>query len=139
MAIDPASVAAGVIIAALTRAQQLIAEAAANGQAVDGDQMIAQLEQGLQSGAPQLAFHREALTAATPKKIADANTSPRRRVAIINISTVEIEFGTKREDLPGGWPLAPKDAIIDEPPFPHGGEWWAYSAAAVTILVGEQL
>lgn len=96
------------------------------------------LEVGPSAAATQLIWEQRQLTV-TPAKIFDANPSPRRRVVIWNssVSTIRLAETQQKVQAGAGGRLLSNGIIIDEPPNPHGGEWWAVADGTATIDVAQ--
>lgn len=130
---DPLTLALLALVAALLRGDRAQAE-----------QMMSQLTPLLEVGAaantPQLVWEdREVST--TPRKLFDANPSRRRRVIIMNTTGGILRIAQASGPLQGpsgGGQMVSGAILIDEPPDPHGGEWWAVATVTQAIPVAQQ-
>lgn len=78
-----------------------------------------------------------------PKKILDANPA-RKRAVFQGRGPGLIAIATRQEDLAqgtagGGILLSVGDAVIDEPPHEHHGEWWAVTDVAGSVLIAGEV
>ncbi len=134
MSVDPLALAAGILLAAAARARQL-----ATGEApADYGEALQLAQQGSILTGAQLGFSTVTL-GTTPLKLFEAHSSPGRTVVIHNRSTTGqlVRVSVTSDDLlaGGGIELPVSAVLINEPPAPHTGEWWAVASAAGALLV----
>lgn len=136
---DPLTLALLALVAALLRGDRAQAEEIMGRLQADGV-LTPSLEVGAVIDRPQLVWEaREVST--TPQKLFDANPSPRRRVIIMNTTPGILRIAhtaTLLQGPSGGGEFVSGAILIDEPPEPHAGEWWAVATVTQVIPVAEQ-
>lgn len=136
---DPLTLALLALVAALLRGDRAQAEQIMGRLEADGFTPL--LEVGAVTNTPQLVWEGREVTT-TPRKLFDANPSPRRRVIIMNTTAGILRIAdaaTLLQAPSGGGELTSGAILIDEPPDPHGGEWWAVATVTKIIPVAQQL
>lgn len=124
---DPLTLTLLAIIAALLKGDRGQAE-----QLIGG--LTPLLEVGAQAQTPELVWEGRAVST-TPQLLYGRSSSPRRRVVIWNTTASTLRVANSRAELDGagGGQLRSGAILIDEPPNPHGGEWWAVALTSDTI------
>lgn len=127
---DPLTLTLLAIIAALLKGDRREAEQLLNG--------LTPLLVGAQAQTPELVWESRQIDT-IPRLLYAGSSSPRRRVVIWNPTTGVVRVAESRAklDAGGGGPLPAGAVLIDEPPNPHGGEWWAVGGGPNTIQVAQ--
>lgn len=135
---DPLTLALLALVAALLRGDRAQAEQIMGRLEADG--FTPGLEVGVAANRPQLVWEEREVST-TPRKLFDANPSPRRRVVIMNTTAGLLRIAHTSAILQGpsgGGEFVSGAILIDEPPDPHGGEWWAVATVTRIIPVAQQ-
>jgi len=136
---DPLTLALLALVAALLRGDRARAEEIMGRLEADGA-LTPLLEVGAVINRPNLVWEEREVTT-TPRKLYDANPSQRRRVIIMNTTGGILRIAHAAAPLQGpsgGGQLVSGAILIDEPPEPHGGEWWAVATVTQAIPVAQQ-